>query len=100
MVDDALNFVGSFNLDPRSATLNTEMGAFARHPVLAQQLHAEYDRLTAPGRSYRVSLKNGHLVWSDRVGDQPRVLRKEPDAAFPRRVMAGVIRFLPIESQL
>lgn len=100
VVDDGLIFVGSFNLDPRSATLNTEMGAFARHPVLARQLRAEYDRLTAPGRSYAVHLKDDNLLWSDRVGGQPRVLRSEPDASFPRRVMAGVIRFLPIESQL
>ncbi|MFC7608338.1 phospholipase D-like domain-containing protein [Teichococcus aestuarii] len=32
MVDRDLVFVGSFNLDPRSANLNTEMGAVARHP--------------------------------------------------------------------
>lgn len=68
--------------------------------MLAQQLRAEYDRLTAPERSYAVRLEDNDLLWSGRVDDQPRVLRKEPDASFPRRVMAGVIRFLPIESQL
>ena len=34
VADDAVTFVGSFNLDPRSANLNTEMGAFVEesHP--------------------------------------------------------------------
>lgn len=35
VVDDRRGFVGSFNLDPRSAYLNTEMGALFDDPVLA-----------------------------------------------------------------
>src|SRR5690606_33208058 len=35
VVDDARGFVGSFNLDPRSANLNTEMGVLFDDPALA-----------------------------------------------------------------
>ena len=35
-------------IDPRSAMLNTEMGAFVRHPAVARQIGAEHDRLMEP----------------------------------------------------
>ncbi|MBV1798260.1 phospholipase D family protein [Siccirubricoccus sp. G192] len=41
VVDGGLIFVGSFNLDPRSAKLNTEMGGFVRHPELGRRLGAD-----------------------------------------------------------
>jgi putative cardiolipin synthase len=97
MLDGELVFVGSFNLDPRSANLNTEMGAFARHPGLAEQLAREYRRLVDPRRSYRVSrTPAGRLRWTDATGTTPH----EPEAAWPRRAMARLVRWLPIEAQL
>lgn len=100
-VDGELAFVGSFNLDPRSAYLNTEMGTFVRHPVLARELGEEFARLTDPARSWTVSLEHGRrLAWTDRVEGQERVLHREPDASLGRRVMARVLGWLPIEPQL
>lgn len=98
--DGELAFVGSFNLDPRSAYLNTEMGAFVRHPVLAGEVGAEFARLTDPARSWAVGLKRGRLAWADRAGGRTRVLRHEPDASPSRRVLARVLGWLPIEPQL
>ena len=69
VVDGELIFVGSFNFDPRSAYLNTEMGTFARHPVLGGRLCQEYARLADPARSWTVNLERGRLTWSDRAGD-------------------------------
>jgi putative cardiolipin synthase len=99
-VDDDLTFVGSFNIDPRSAYLNTEMGTFVRHPVLVEKLREEFARLTDPARSWRVGLEGGRLTWTDRVDDQARVLYREPDASLTRRVLARVLGWLPIEPQL
>jgi putative cardiolipin synthase len=101
VVDGAQVFVGSFNLDPRSARLNTEMGAFVRHDGLAAELRAEHVRLADPARSWRLGLEDGRLVWSglDAHG-QPCRLHREPDASLRRRVLARVLRWLPIESQL
>jgi phosphatidylserine/phosphatidylglycerophosphate/cardiolipin synthase-like enzyme len=50
VIDDAVTFVGSFNLDPRSANLHREMGAFVEDCALAGQLRAEHRRLTDPAR--------------------------------------------------
>lgn len=101
VVDGELIFVGSFNLDPRSAKLNTEMGGFARHPVLGQRLRAEHERLADPARSYQVAIgPDGRLVWTDLAGERQRVQHREPDASPRRRMLALAARILPIESQL
>ncbi|MGK7869578.1 phospholipase D family protein [Falsiroseomonas sp. E2-1-a20] len=101
VVDDGPVFVGSFNLDPRSAALNTEMGAFVRHPVLAEELRAEHARLADPLRSWRLGLEEGRLTWTAAGADgRMRTLRREPEASLRRRVLAGLLRLLPIESQL
>lgn len=98
MVDGEAVFVGSFNLDPRSANLNTEMGAFARHPGLAEQLEVERQRLTDPGRSYKVSYlaRLRRLAWTDDAG----TIRHEPVAPLGRRILARLVRWLPLEAQL
>ena len=100
VVDDEMAFVGSFNLDPRSANLNTEMGTFVQHQELADQLRAEYDRLTDPDRSWLVTLESGRLSWEGRVGDAMQVFDKEPDTTLTRRVLARVFGWLPIEPYL
>lgn len=99
-VDGTLTFVGSFNLDPRSANLNTEMGTFVEHPDPAARLREEYARLTAPARSWKAGLRNGRLVWSDRSEDGGRVTSVEPDTTLGRRILARILGWLPIEPQL
>ncbi|WP_206664644.1 phospholipase D family protein [Dankookia rubra] len=100
-VDDGVVCVGSFNLDPRSATLNTEMGIFVDHPALAQALRAEHVRLADPVRSWRVTLDQGRLAWIDSDAQGPRrTPSNEPGASLQRRILAGLVRLLPIEEQL
>ena len=56
VVDDQTVFIGTFNLDPRSANLNTEVGMLVDSPALAQQLTASIERDIAPGNSWRTTL--------------------------------------------
>jgi putative cardiolipin synthase len=101
LVDDGPICVGSFNLDPRSARLNTEMAVFAAHPALTEGLRREHARLTDPARSWRVSLEGGRLRWHDRdAGGQARVVETEPGASLRRRILARLTGLLPLESQL
>ena len=101
VVDGQRGFIGSFNLDPRSVALNTEMGVLFDHPGLGAALQAEYDRLAGPAFSYVVYADaNGHLRWRDDGTSPPTVYTGEPDASVWRRVTASVLRVLPIESQL
>ena len=93
VVDGETAFVGSFNFDPRSAALNTEMGVVVRDAELSRQILAHFRAQTRPEASYRLSLKGGSLRWNGSHG-------AEPSAGFWRRLAATAIGCLPIESQL
>ncbi|WP_284727950.1 phospholipase D-like domain-containing protein [Sphingomonas psychrolutea] len=61
-VDDHTGFIGSFNFDARSISLNTEMGVLFNEPVLVERMRVLFRSETDPGSSYRVSLsKKGSL---------------------------------------
>ncbi len=101
VVDDRRGFVGSFNLDPRSAYLNTEMGVLFDDPVLAERLRQEYLRLSGPDLSYWMYLdRNSELRWLDRASTPPTALRTEPDTGLWLRTTTRMISWLPLESQL
>ena len=61
-------FVGSFNFDPRSARLNTEMGLVIDSPDLAQKLSRMFD-VQAPEIAYEVrsATNGGCMEWIDRA---------------------------------
>ncbi len=100
VVDGRTGFIGSFNLDPRSMNLNTEMGLLFEQPDLAHELQQLYARKTAPAISYRLALVGGDLRWHDDAAQPPRTWTREPDASVWRRGAARVIGWLPVESQL
>ncbi|SHJ81497.1 Phosphatidylserine/phosphatidylglycerophosphate/cardiolipin synthase [Roseomonas rosea] len=100
VVDCEEAFVGSFNLDPRSVALNTEMGTFVRHPGIARKLCEEHARLAEPSRSWRVSRDGIRLAWTAEVGGTAEKRHLEPDASLSRRILAELVRMLPVESQL
>ena len=101
VVDDARGFVGSFNMDPRSATLNTEMGVFFDDPRIAAALRDEYLHLAGPTLSNWVFLdKRSRVRWLDRVAEPAQVLDTEPESTAWQRLQARVFRWLPVESQL
>ncbi len=100
VLDDRHGFVGSFNLDPRSAYLNTEMGVIFDDPVLAAQLTQEYLRLSSPQQSWWLGLDpGGEVRWLER-DESPHWVTTEPDSSLRMRASARVISWLPLESQL
>ena len=100
VLDDRRGFVGSFNLDPRSAYLNTEMGVLFDDPVLGARLRQEYLRLADPQHSWWLALDAGNeLRWLERQ-PPPHWVRREPGSSLGKRWTARVISWLPLESQL
>lgn len=95
-------FVGSFNLDPRSVNLNTEMGYYVHSRALAEQAATFVEEGMAPQNSYRVVLDDkGRLSWGgDDEAGRPRHLAREPRVSMPRRLAAGLCARLPIEELL
>ena len=96
-VDDKRVFVGSFNFDPRSALLNTELGFVIESPSMARQISETFDQ-GIPENSYEVKLsKKGKLYWIEhRDGEQIRH-ETEPETGVFKRGFVKFISFLPIE---
>ncbi|MCG9754986.1 phospholipase D family protein [Shewanella insulae] len=97
VLDRASVFVGSFNFDPRSAWINTEMGLIVDQREFAGEMVDEVQK-SLQRSSYRLGLEDGELVWHDDLSG--KVFYADPDASFWRRFMADFIGLLPIESQL
>lgn len=100
LIDDEVGFVGSFNLDPRSASINTEMGLLFRCAGAAAELKSALEAQMTPEISYRLSLRDGRLVWMEEQDGEAVEHRAEPLAPLRRRIPAWLIAWLPIESQL
>ena len=54
VVDDYIVFIGTFNLDPRSENLNTEVGVIAKHKELARAVKREIEIDMTEGNSWNV----------------------------------------------
>jgi putative cardiolipin synthase len=82
VIDRKRLFIGSMNLDPRSATINTELGAVIDSPQLARELLRiiDIDRLQS---AYRVRLKKDGpgVEWYSSDGEKETVLTTEPDSS-------------------
>jgi cardiolipin synthase C len=99
VIDKKRLFIGSMNLDPRSATINTELGAMIDSPPLARELLRiiDIDRLQS---AYRVRLNpNGSgLQWLSSDGEKEMILTKEPDSTPWLRIKSWLLSpFVPVE---
>lgn len=96
-VDDKRVFVGSFNFDPRSAHLNTELGFVIESPAMAHQIADLFDQ-GIPENSYEVRLSDtGDLYWIERRGDKQIRYDTEPETGFFKRGFVRFLSVLPIE---
>lgn len=100
IVDNQTSFIGSFNFDPRSARLNTEMGIFFIHPELTRELAELYAFKVELNNSYELFLENGKLRWLDGTADPQKIWKHDPEVGVMRRAVVRVLSWLPIESQL
>ena len=100
VVDRQRLFVGSFNLDPRSAYLNTELGVIIDSPELAGLVADAVDQ-SLDTYSYKVLLDDkGKLQWVGYQDGEKEVWKKEPQTSWWRRFQVSVMRILPIKGQL
>ncbi len=55
VVDEKVTFIGSYNLDPRSASLNTEVGLMIEDEAFARDLRRQIQRDMAPKNSWVIA---------------------------------------------
>ena len=100
VVDRKEAFIGSFNFDPRSANINTELGVIIRSPEIAAEF-ADQIELNVGKQTFEVFLnENDQIRWRGTQQGKEIVLDKEPQTTWGQRFMAGIYRFLPIRGQL
>jgi putative cardiolipin synthase len=98
-------FIGSFNFDPRSALLNTELGLVIDSPIIAEIVALMSEQGMAPLNSHRLSLSNSkdgknRIVWTSETDQGPVGTDGEPNATRWQRFMMDVLMLLPIEGNL
>ena len=96
VIDDRAVFVGSYNLDPRSTSLNTEQGVLVTHPLLARELAQAFEQQRQGVHAWEVRLVDGNLRWSDGI----QAWTRDPEASTGRRMQVWLMRLLPVQSQL
>jgi cardiolipin synthase C len=101
IVDERYVVLGSFNLDPRSVELNTEIAVVMDSPPLARQLKKMFGEITAPEASYRLFLEGDKLLWKtrDNQGNE-QTYTKDPDPGAWRRFSTWLLGFIAPDGQL
>lgn len=98
-VDDRKLFVGSFNFDPRSVSLNTEMGIILRSPQAASGVRT-YFEVGARTSAYELRIEEGRIIWVDSGGSGEKILKHEPGINLFHRVLLTALALAPIEHLL
>jgi len=94
-------FVGSFNLDPRSSTINTEGGLFIENTTLAKRVIAYMDEGIKAENAYRLGLdKNGHITWTTVENGEKVIYTSEPKVGVWDKMKVNLLQMLPMEDQL
>ncbi|WP_076416832.1 phospholipase D family protein [Shewanella sp. UCD-KL12] len=97
IIDSESIFVGSFNFDPRSAHINTEMGIMFHNASFSNEVVVGLKN-SLPETAYKLGLEDNELIWLDE--EKGITIYAEPDAGFWRKFMADFLALFPIESQL
>lgn len=98
-VDDQKLFVGSFNFDPRSVSLNTEMGLMLRSPAAAGGIRT-YFEVGARTSAYELQARDGRILWKDNTPEGEQVLTREPGVRFFHKILLKALSLAPIEHLL
>jgi putative cardiolipin synthase len=106
VADREVVVIGSFNIDPRSTALNTEIVIVVESPELATQVLEYMDEGVQPENSYRVVLETDaetgteRLVWITEIEGEKVRYYSDPEVSFWRRMSSWFMGLFPIEKHL
>lgn len=95
-VDDYQVFIGSYNIDPRSANINSEMGVIIEDELLAQYIHNALGE-SLLSQAYKLSLHNNQIRWQTLENGKLISYDNEPNMQTTDRMMIGLLSLLPID---
>lgn len=114
VIDDQKLLLGSFNFDPRSIKLNTELIIEVESKALSQKMNRLFKETTSPYESYQVhlankndilqlkkaGLPNSSLIWLSKENGIQIRHHYDPNTNFLRNFISGIFSILPLENQL
>ncbi|MDR5170686.1 phospholipase D family protein [Methylobacillus flagellatus] len=96
-IDRSRVFIGSFNFDPRSAQLNTELGFMIESPGLAQQMEQAF-KADVPESAYEVRLdENNRLYWLSYQDGVEQRYSVDPGTTLMQRFFVRILSIMPID---
>jgi putative cardiolipin synthase len=100
VADRRLTWIGSFNLDPRSAALNSELAIVIHSEQLAAEAAALIERDLEPDRAWKVTLEPRRaggleMVWRGRRDGGTVRESSEPDATLWQRLVVNTVKWIP-----
>ena len=97
-LDEKQVFIGSFNLDPRSAYLNTEIGVLLNSPSLAHKVHQTMDQNLSKYAYKLVLDANDKINWKiKQANGEIHTLEKEPKMKWYNKALVTFVSWLPLE---
>jgi cardiolipin synthase C len=93
-------FVGTFNIDPRSEYLNTEVGLLVDSAELSKRITSFIESDLKPQNSYKLRLNGSNVEWVCEGENGQRIYASDPLASPWLRFKAWVLGLLPISGQL
>ncbi|WP_111896185.1 phospholipase D family protein [Acinetobacter sp. MB5] len=99
-LDQKQVFIGSFNLDPRSSKLNTEIGVVLDSPSLAKTIYDTMNQ-NLDAFSYSLSLTpENQIKWTLQTPTIHKVYPHEPHMRWWQNIGLKFISWLPIEGMM
>jgi len=99
-IDDERLFIGSFNFDPRSINLNTELGFVIHSNELTEQVNAEFAQHVRSAAYELVLTEDEDIIWKEIVDGELKYHESEPGLGIVSGVALSILSVLPIDSLL
>ncbi len=97
-IDEKQVFIGSFNFDPRSAYLNTEIGVLLNSPRLAKAIHYTMDENLSKYAYKLVLNADQQINWKIKLSNgQTRIYPREPKIKWWQKAGVKFVSWLPLE---
>jgi phosphatidylserine/phosphatidylglycerophosphate/cardiolipin synthase-like enzyme len=91
VIDQKIVFIGSLNMDKRSAHFNSEMGLVISSGEIARQVTGLLDDISTDG-SYRLRLdENNHVEWVSGEGDSQKIWHTDPGTSRTERIWLKIL---------
>jgi len=114
VIDRSILVIGSMNLDPRSAKLNTELALVIHSKPIAEEAAKLFENGISPKVSWQVQLASAAvteelrrtgapqsgLVWITEENGSLVTYNFDPEAGLYRNAMTGLFMMLPVDKQL